>query len=246
MKYTSLKDVPADDTQANHTDIFREFTQNVNSTPYLKTHRDVVERFGYGYGERAFHWAWDLLVREGPEHLKFLEIGVFQGQTLSLVKHIARNVGKTASVYGVTPLNTTGDKYAQHPELDYLERIKGIHNEFSLSSPTLLRGYSFDPRIQKLAREEGPYDILYVDGCHDYEVVLDDLETYTQMLRDDGILVVDDAGNYLDLPPGLLPHNFMGLEDVSLALSVWRRTTNLEVTPLFSVGHMQIFRVGHD
>jgi hypothetical protein len=229
---------------SDHKATWDKFTANVNATPYLKAHRDFVEAYGFGYGDRPFHWVWKTLVEQSPDNLKFLEIGVFQGQVLSLVKLIAREMKKTATVFGITPLNTLGDKYATHPEMDYLERIKQIHNEFSLPSPVIMKGQSFDPRIQALAREEGPYDIVYVDGCHDYEVALDDLVTYSRMVQRGGFLVVDDAGNYLGLPDGMIPDNFKGLEDVSRAVVEWHRERQATFQEYFNVGHMRIFRRG--
>jgi hypothetical protein len=238
MKYATLAEVEQayrDDPEV-HRDIWTEFTKNVETDYLLQTHRNFVERYQLGYGERAFHWMWGLLVNDLGADFKFLEIGVFQGQIVSLVKLLNRK----ATVYGVTPLSSEGDHYATHPKLDYLDRIKSLHNEFNLPSPVILKGHSFDPRIQRLAREAGPYDLLYVDGCHDYDVALDDLREYTPQVKRGGYVVVDDAANDLAIPDGLIPLNWKGLDDVTRATKEWSAHGNFRIVA--SVGHLKIFR----
>ncbi len=230
------------DTPEAHRAMWDYCIQRVQARPHLREHRDFVEAGGYGYGDRPFHWVWHALVGAMPSEFKFLEIGVFQGQTLSLIALDARKVNKRAVVYGITPLASDGDKYATHPTLDYVGRIAEIHKAFKLPSPKLMRGASFDPRVQSLACLEGPYDIVYVDGCHDYEVVLDDLRSYAPLVAPGGYLVVDDAGNDLQLPQGMIPTDFFGLPDVTAATAEWRENFAPDFKHLFAVGHLQVFR----
>lgn len=229
------------DTPEAHYRMYSEFTKLVNADSDLSTHRLWVEANGHGYGEPAFHWLWKLLFNEMPAGGKFLEIGVFKGQTISLMSQLAKRAKKNIKVYGVTPLARDGDKYALHPDEDYLACIRRIYSRFDLPSPTLIALASFDPRAQKLAAEHGPYDVVYIDGCHDYEVVLDDIIEYGKLVKDGGYLVLDDAATYLDLPENLMPTNFKGLEDVSNAV---RDTleTNKTWAHAMSVGHLRLFR----
>ena len=82
---------------AEHNDgLHAEFTRLTDSVPLLKRHRDWVEANKWGYGDRAFHYLWWLVLpflaeRFGP--LRALEIGVFKGQTISLWGLIARERG---------------------------------------------------------------------------------------------------------------------------------------------------------
>jgi len=239
----SLQDLISryEDSPEAHRAMWDHCLAQVQATPYLKEHRDFVEAGGYGYGDRPFHWVWHCLARELPPGFKFLEIGVFQGQTLSLMQLAARECGKQAHIYGITPLSSEGDKYATHPDIDYVARMAELHRRFNLKSPTLLCGQSFDPRIQARAEEMGPFDLIYVDGCHDYEVALDDLESYGLLVRPGGYLVLDDAGNDLELPADLLPGGFKGLEDVNRAL--WNsRVVDHYFDQQFAVGHLRVFR----
>jgi hypothetical protein len=231
-----------------HRLIWNTFTNNVNNALNLKAHRDYVEQNQHGYGDRPYHWLWQLLVQAAPDNFKFLEIGVFQGQTISLVRLIADTLRKPCQVHAVTPLNTTGDIYATHPEMDYLERIKKIHRDFNLASPILYKGYSFDPRIQHIVRENGPFDVVYIDGCHDYLVVVDDIDKYAPMTKPGGYLVIDDAGNDLKLPTGMIPLDFFGLEEVTRAVREKLDARHsqsahaLGFKHVFSVGHNRVFR----
>lgn len=228
------------DTPESHARLWHAFFAAVQATPYLKAHRDYVETGKFGYGDRPFHWLWKLLIDACPSELKMLEIGVFQGQTISLAALVARETGKSAKIVGVTPLNTAGDQYATHPDINYEYRIRQIHLDHGVGRPDIMCGYSFDPRIQLLAREDGPYDIVYIDGCHDYHVVVDDIYHYAPLVRPGGYLVIDDAANYLQIPDGLIPSNWRGLEDVSRAV---RET--LEADPRFehvlAIGHNRVF-----
>ena len=244
--YATLSEVVANysDNEASHTALWNSFLSNVQALPYLKKHRDYVEAGGFGYGDRPFHWMWKLLVSEMPSKFNFLEIGVFQGQTLSLVGLLAGRMAKNAKVVGITPLDRTGDQYATHPDLDYAARIKKIHLDHGLGRPTIINGLSFDPRVKHLAQEEGPYDLVYIDGCHDYLVVVDDITSYAPMVRPGGFLVVDDAGNNLKLPKGLIPHDWFGLEDVSQAVknTLEEGALREQFEHLFAVGHNRVFR----
>jgi len=95
-------------TRAYHQETVKRFTDYVNATPALKAHRDFVERHVYGFGERSFLWMWKLLVDELPQNFRFLEIGVWKGQILSLI----RLLSATAEVYGLTRLDTWSGRKA--------------------------------------------------------------------------------------------------------------------------------------
>jgi hypothetical protein len=234
-----------EDTPECHRRIWDTCLANVQATPFLKAHRDFVEEGGYGYGERPFHWLWKLLVDEMPDGFKALEIGVFQGQVLSLLRLCADQAGKACSLTGITPLSSEGDLGLPHPEMDYLARIRALHARFGLKAPTLIKGLSFDPRVQHLAEVGGPYDLIYVDGCHDYHVALDDLRSYAPMLKLGGYLVIDDAACDLQIPNGLIPQDWTGMPQVTDAKRVFLEDAHEDLhgfAPVFSVGHVVVLQ----
>jgi len=232
-----------EDTPDVHTLIWKNFKTLVNATPHLKEHRDWVVQNNWGYGNRAFHWMWNILIQQAPQNFKFLEIGVFKGQTISLISMLNGIHRKNGTVYGVTPLSKSGDKYATHPDINYEECIQHIYGQFKLDASDLniIEGYSNDQAIIDISTQEGPYDFVYVDGCHDYDVVVSDLEKYGDMLRVGGYLVVDDSSNNLQIPDGLIRMNWRGLPDVTKAVEDVLET-NSKFTHRFAVGHNRIFQ----
>jgi len=195
----------------------------------LKELRDYVEQNGYGFGERAFYWMWKLLVDDMPKRFSFLEIGVYKGQHLALIKLLAKMSKRTVQVHGITPLDST-DGY---PEYDYLKDIHDLHRAFKLPLPIIFKGLSTDPTI--LEEIYPKYDIIYIDGGHSYDVVKYDLETYSP--RATKYVVTDDSANSLNLPEGM----FKGHQSVTKAVDEWLPCSNF--VEKFNVVHNRIFKV---
>lgn len=153
-----------------------------------------------GYGEYAFSWNWYLLVQNMPSNFKFLEIGVYCGRILALIKLISQLQEKNAYIYGVTPLSDAGDEYSKYASIDYLQIIK--HNfaksNVSMDTVQIIQGFSQHENIIKQARDDGNFDIIFIDGCHDYEIVCSDISNYSNMLNIGGYLVMDDASSLLE------------------------------------------------
>lgn len=57
----------------------------------------------------------------------------------------------------------------------------------------VLEGYSTDDTIREAASDRS-YDLLIIDGDHSYDGVRLDFERYADLVRTDGILIVDDYG----------------------------------------------------
>lgn len=215
-----------------------ELTQKVNAHELLKAHRDWTEAHQHGFGDRPFHWIWKLLVDEMPKAFSFLEIGVFKGQTVSLVALLAVESLKVARVYGVTTLQNTPDERCKYPAGDYLGWIKEIHAAFGMSLllPELFVGKSSEASVVAMARKREPYQIVYVDGSHDYAAVIEDIRHYAPMVAKGGFLVMDDASNLLNIGSC-----WPGLEEVSQAVR-----DVLEPDPRFkhllACGHLRVFQ----
>lgn len=173
-----------------HRMIWEQFLANVEADYELNNHRTWIEQRQRGYGERQFHWVWKLLVDAMPASFTFCEIGVYKGQTLSLVGLLAQMTKKQAKIIGVTPLNSTGDKYATHEDAPYEALIGDAFKSFNLPQP----------------------------------------------------LLVDDASNYLDIPNGLIPLDWKGLEEVSDAVAARLSMYDDRYTELFACGHNRIFQ----
>ena len=68
--------------------ILQDFNQATESISWLLTHRTWIENNESGFGYRAFHYFWYLALKKlalsNSGEFKALEIGVYQGQILSL------------------------------------------------------------------------------------------------------------------------------------------------------------------
>jgi hypothetical protein len=224
------------DDRETHQQINESFIELVNADPELKAFRDFVEGNNdtpvkiFGFGERSFLWLWKLLVDEMPDGFKFLEIGVFRGQILALVRLLAQRSHKLATINGITPLDSTGG----HWESNYEADINLLHDTFHLTYPDILKGLSTDEGIVKISKDA--YDIIYIDGGHEYEVAKADIINYSPFVKVGGYLVIDDCANKYDLPYGY----FRGIESVSRAVD--EHLPNENFKEIFSVVHNRVFQ----
>lgn len=188
--------------EETHKQIYETFYVGTDNMHEMKVHRDFVEKNGFGYGDRPFHYQWKVLLEQMPQEFSFLEIGVFKGQVLSLVQMLANTLIREVSLTGVTPLSGDGDHYFTHPELDYLSAIKSLYKKFKLNftNTTIIKGFSQEKKVVEKATKKGPFDIVYIDGSHDYEIVVQDINNYSPLVKLGGFLVIDDASYDLNMP----------------------------------------------
>jgi len=193
-----------------------------------------------GFGEPAFAWNWKLVVDAMPNNFKFLEVGVYKGRVLAQVGMCAQRLGKTCELHGVTPLSNIGDKYLpRYQESNYLN---DIHKAFGicgvpLSNLKLHVGLSQDLQILTDVCKQAPYDCVFIDGCHDYTVVVADIQQYLPLLKVGGYFVMDDSSLYIEHPYG----QFLGHPDVSRAAKTYL-TEAAGVKHVVAVGHNQVWR----
>jgi hypothetical protein len=192
-----------------------------------------------GFGELPFYWNWLLLVKSMPDSFKFLEIGVYKGRVLSVIQLLSNTFNKSAQIYGITPLENLGDKYSNYDKADYLSCIKQSFSTFDLSfeNTTIINGLSQHGHIVANARDNAEYDIIFIDGCHDYEIVCLDIKNYSSMLKVGGYLVLDDASSLLPGAHG----QFLGHHEVAKAI-VTVLDKDDRFTHLYAVGHNRMWQ----
>jgi capsular polysaccharide biosynthesis protein len=223
-----------------HRAIYDAFTASVARSPHLCGHRQRIEKDHLGFGDTPFHWFWHLLVKALPDEFKFIEIGVFKGQVISLISMLALRAGKTGRVYGVTPLSNAGDKFSSYPDDDYASAIDEIQEWTGIPASArahIIAGLSTDDDIKLAARTVAPFDVVYIDGGHDYATVVNDLNAFGDMLGVGGYLVMSDGATELSLPTGIWP----GHPDVGRAIHDVV-DPDLRWSPLCSVGHLRVWR----
>lgn len=235
MNLTDLKN-NYENNPEYHKATHEQFVELVNNDEFLNEHRTYVENNVMGFGERSFQWLWKLIVDEMPSEFNFIEVGVFRGQILSLIKALASATGRNVERYGVTPLDSTGIGW----EGDYRADIERLHDHFFIPKDyTLYVGLSTDPKIIEQAYNTSPYNICYVDGAHDRESVDSDLKYYAPMVKRGGLLVMDDCNNDLNFPPTGF---FCGIASVTEAKVAYMSEHADEWEFIFSVVHISVFK----
>lgn len=201
----------------------------------LRQHRRYFSSRGRGFGEEAFHSMWYLLIREfNPAAL--LEIGVFRGQVISLWSLIGKLSGRPMSIRCISPFSGSGDKTSLYPDLDYLSDVLRNFRHFGLTPPGYFRGMSTDAAAVAYLRQE-KLDCVYIDGSHDFDVVLADYRNSVDALRSGGILVMDDSSLYTGFNPP--PFSFAGHPGPS---KVAREYADVELRHLAGIGHQNVYR----
>jgi hypothetical protein len=166
----------------------------------VRQHRVFYKQNHRGFGEDAFHAMWFTLLREFRPTL-CLEIGVYRGQVVSLWALLAREFDFPCDIHGISPFTPAGDKVSKYlHDIDYLEDSLSNHRHFNLRLPAFLRAYSTDTAATKYI-DGARWNLIYIDGNHEYEVALADYERACSNLADGGILVMDDSSLYTEYNP---------------------------------------------
>jgi len=193
-----------------------------------------------GFGYLAFSWNWYLLVKSMPSQFSFLEIGVYKGRILALIQLLSILFNKSVNIYGVSPLDTTGDKYSKYDSTNYLDCIKESFSKFQLpfTNTKLIQGLSQEQSAIETVKQQEPYDIVFIDGCHDYDVVCLDIQNYSNMVKVGGYLVLDDASSLLPYACG---GGFLGHDDVGRAVNTIL-IKDTRFIHLYAVGHNRVWK----
>ena len=165
---------------------------------FLREHREYFGQNRRGFGEDAFHAMWWLLfLKFRPT--KCLEIGVYRGQVLSLWCLLGKTLSIPVDATGISPLSPDGDVVSGGylNDINYEEDIQTNFRHFGLEPAQLVRAFSSDDRALDVIKST-QWDLIYIDGNHDYHQVVADYEACHQALKTGGLLVFDDAAAELD------------------------------------------------
>jgi len=202
----------------------------------VKQHRAYFRKEQRGFGEDAFHAMWWLLLREFRPR-RCLEIGVYRGQVISLWAVIARKLGFPCEVHGISPFSSMGDGVSVYDDgINYLEDTLASFRTFGLDAPTLVVAESKDDGAARHISSR-PWDLIYIDGNHDYETALSDYKLSRDNRRHGGLLVMDDSSLGTSFTPPRFA--FSGHPGPS---RVVEELANTELIPLGSVGHNNVFQ----
>lgn len=228
--------------ESNLDKIYQTFMSEFLKDELLLKHRIHIEKNNLGYGERPFHTMWRELVKLQPKEFKFLEIGVYKGQVLSLIKLLSDNYDKKVEFYGAAPFDSSGDKFSTYQKTNYENIIKDLFNHFNLSfnsNINLIKGDSTKTEIKTRLINMKSFDIVYIDGCHDYNCVISDIELTKQIVKVNGFVVLDDSSCFKSLSNE--PGRFKGHIDVCNAVKE-KLELDTDFVELICVGHNRVFK----
>lgn len=202
----------------------------------LQEHRYYFSQENRGFGEDAFHSMWWLLMREfRPKHC--LEIGVYRGQTISLWSLIAKKLQFDCQISGISPFTSIGDSVSSYvQDINYLKDIKKSLKHFDLPEVSLIKALSTDQNAKKYIQSK-EWDLIYIDGNHDFDVVLADYKLCKESLAPNGIMVFDDSSLSTSYSPPIFA--FGGHPGPSNVVSDYAMK---ELLFLGTVGHNNIFK----
>jgi hypothetical protein len=224
----------------NLDDVYDHFLNEYNNDPQLVNHRSHIENYKLGFGEKPFHVIWRELIKQLPENFKFLEIGVYKGQVLSLVKLLSNLYGKSVDFIGVTPLSSLGDKFSNYESTNYGEVITELFRHFNLEfdlNRNILNGISTDENIKNKIKNMGLFDLVYIDGGHDYECVVSDISLMKEITKNGSYIVFDDSSCFKPLSD----KKFKGHVDVCKAIADHLENDS-NFVEIICVGHNRVFK----
>ncbi len=221
----------------SRSDVYRYFENQFrfNSSQFLWKHNWYFKQRARGFGEPAFHAAWHQIFEE-LKPKKCLEIGVYRGQTITLWSMLSEKMSFDCDVYGITPLTAVGDSVSQYLDIDFATDIQSNFDKFKLKPASIVKQLS----TTKQAREfisNGNWDLIYIDGSHDYEDVLSDYMNSISGIAPNGFIVMDDSSLFLEpIKDYVVFQGHPGPSKICVEYAID------QLEHVLSVGHLNFFR----
>jgi len=220
---------------ANDTYNYFEYQFRFRTRRRYWIHSRFFKQAQRGFGEPAFHAFWEHLFAEfHPKHC--LEIGVYRGQILSLWTLLQRDFKICGSIVGITPLSSAGDNQSNYPEIDYRTDIQHNFRLWDLSEPSIIAENS-NSSMAIAAIKKTQWDLIYIDGCHELEVVQSDFLVSLDSLCIGGLLVLDDSSLFQARIQKA--HAFAGHYGPSIVAETLAKS---KMVHLLRLGHLNLFK----
>lgn len=150
----------------------------------LRIVRDIAENMEGNTFHHHFHILYDLRNQIEKDHVKYLEIGTHSGASACLMLLHP----KKTDVFAVDLLESP----MHYAVLINTARFKMPENSFEYFT-----GNSRESKfVDKITKEVGNIDILFIDGDHRREAVIDDFLNYKDLLNPGGFIIFDDYNDY--------------------------------------------------
>ena len=149
-------------------------------------------------GWMNYHEAYDRVVEHIPEDGKILEIGCFMGKSTSyLLTNLWNAEKQNVTVYAL-------DTFKGSSEHSFLNNTLGTGGSFKHITRNnlmffvnrdicqLVEGRSDDPAMIDNYSDEF-FDVIMVDGAHEYDAVCEDIDNWWPKLKKGGVMLLDDC-----------------------------------------------------
>lgn len=92
-------------------------------------------------------------------------------------------------------LNGFGTLYTVEPQDQCRHAAEGYIQNAGLSEwVTTISGFSSDSKVREHLEEKAPFELIFVDANHNYEMVWKEIQWYWQILAANGFMVFHDSG----------------------------------------------------
>ena len=111
------------------------------------------------------------------------------------VLEIGGHIGSAAVVMGeAMRLNNFGKLTSLEPQEHYFQKLSANVHKADLSQHVdVIRGFSYEDSIIRMLGERAPFEVIFLDACHDYQIVLEEITKYRDLLCENGVMVLHDA-----------------------------------------------------
>jgi predicted O-methyltransferase YrrM len=141
-------------------------------------------------------------INSDPESPGHSDVGIRNllfSLVLSLKPHavleIGGHIGSASIVIGeALRINRFGSLTTLEPQEHYHQKLSTYVESAGLSQfVSVVKGFSYEASVYSSLLSQVPYEIIFLDACHDYQIVLEEIAKYRQLLSDNGIIVLHDT-----------------------------------------------------
>lgn len=112
------------------------------------------------------------------------------------VLEIGCHIGSGAVVIGAAlRKNNYGKLFSLEPQDHYANIAQHFVDEAELSDRVqIVRRFSYEEECKNLLFEQGPFDVIFIDGSHEYDDAFHDIALSYELLRQNGMAILHDVG----------------------------------------------------
>jgi len=176
----------------------KEQIQDYINANYEESYR-ILQDVESSIKERKFHQQihilYDLINFLEKEDINYMEIGSYVGTSANLVL----TNSKVKKITCVDPLNLSKSHF--HGNTNQEQTLRNNLSKFPTERYSIIRGFSTEQRvIEMFDNKTEHFDLLFIDGDHSYQAVLDDFKNYKHCVKSGGFIVFDDYFDHKHSP----------------------------------------------